>query len=71
MALINNNYVWVESEGISNEVEVSDHPVEQGEPVSDHVQRQPIQLSMCGWPVGMMIPEGLLVSQQMPGAHHC
>ena len=48
MALINNNYVWVESEGISNEVEVSDHPVEQGESVSDHVQRQPIQLSISG-----------------------
>ena len=29
------------------------------------------KILLCGWLVGMMIPEGLLVSQQMPGAHHC
>lgn len=29
------------------------------------------RILLHGWPVGMMIPEGLLVSQQVPGAHHC
>lgn len=48
MALINNNYVWVKSEDVSTSIESSSHPVEKGEPITDHVQKQPIELSISG-----------------------
>lgn len=48
MALINNLYVWVESENVSNPSEISEHPIEKGEPITDHAQRQPITLSISG-----------------------
>ena len=48
MALINNNWVWVENEDIVNAVESSSHPVESGEPITDHVQKQPVELSISG-----------------------
>lgn len=48
MALINNNYVFVKTEDIENAVESSSHPVEKGEPITDHVQRKPISLSISG-----------------------
>lgn len=48
MALINNNPVFVESEDVSNTTEISEHPVEKGAAISDHSQKQPVQLSISG-----------------------
>lgn len=48
MALINNLYVFVVDENINYNGESSSHPVEKGLPISDHFQRQPIELSLSG-----------------------
>ena len=48
MALINNNYVWIASEELSSETAISEHPVESGEPIADHSQKQPTMLSISG-----------------------
>lgn len=48
MALINNNYVFVENEDISYGGESTSHPVEKGIEISDHYKRNPIELSISG-----------------------
>ena len=48
MALINNWYVFVETESVERNVESTSHAVENGEPITDHVKRQPIQISISG-----------------------
>lgn len=48
MALLNNLYIFVEDEEVSNAVESTSHPVEQGIDITDHVQRKPIELSLKG-----------------------
>lgn len=48
MALINNTYVFVTDENIDYNSKTTSHPVEQGIDISDHVKREPIQLSITG-----------------------
>ena len=48
MALINNIWVFVESENLTDDVESTSHPVEKGVNLTDHVQRQPKELSISG-----------------------
>ncbi len=48
MALINNNYVLVETESVSYATDSTSHPVEKGIDITDHVRRQPITLSVSG-----------------------
>ena len=48
MALINNNYIFVESEDLSNDIESSSHPVERGIDITDSIQRKPCELSISG-----------------------
>lgn len=48
MALINNNYVFVENEDLSHDVESTSHPVEKGVEITDHVKRSPYELSISG-----------------------
>lgn len=48
MALINNIYVLVEEESISNNVETVSHPTESGMPTSDMIRRKPIEISLSG-----------------------
>lgn len=48
MALINNLYVFVESEDVDRGVESTSHPVEQGVDITDHIKKNPTQLSIQG-----------------------
>lgn len=41
--------LYIETEKLSNSVTATSYPVEQGEPITDHVQRQPETLSLDGW----------------------
>ncbi|WHE87279.1 LysM peptidoglycan-binding domain-containing protein [Lachnoanaerobaculum gingivalis] len=52
MALINDLYIFCETEEVNQNVEVSSHPVESGIPISDHAKRGPILLSLTGYIVG-------------------
>lgn len=48
MALINNIYVFVETESDQSEVDTTSHPTETGLPISDTVRKQPVALSING-----------------------
>ena len=48
MALINNLYIFVESEDVTRDVESTSHPVEKGVEITDHIQRTPEELSLSG-----------------------
>lgn len=52
MALINDIYVFIESESVRREAQVSQHPVEEGIDLTDHVRRSPVSLSLAGAIVG-------------------
>lgn len=52
MALINDIYVFVESEDVARETTASSHPVEEGIDLTDHVRRSPISLNLAGEIVG-------------------
>lgn len=52
MALINDIYIFVESEDVARETSVSSHPVEEGIDLTDHVRRSPLVLSLSGELVG-------------------
>lgn len=41
--------LYIETEKLSNSVTATSYPVEKGEPITDHVQRQPETLSLDGW----------------------
>lgn len=54
MAFINNLHVFIEDGGeiITRGVEVTQHPVESGLPITDNVKRSPVSLSLSGKIVG-------------------
>lgn len=52
MALINDVYIFVESEDVSRDISASTHPVEEGIDLTDHVRRFPLSLSLSGELVG-------------------
>lgn len=52
MALINNIYVFVESEQITDLVETTDHAVEEGADLTDHVNYKGFTISITGQIVG-------------------
>lgn len=52
MALINNNYIFVEEETINVNVRVSEHPVEKGAPVTDNIRKEPVTIQIKGEIVG-------------------
>ena len=52
MAILNNMYIFVETEDVTRGVEISQHPVEEGLDLTDNVKRQPITLSLSGEIVG-------------------
>lgn len=41
--------LYIETEKLSNSVQATAYPVDQGEPITDHVQQQPEMLSLDGW----------------------
>ena len=52
MAKINNIYVFVKDENKSFGVQATEHPVESGIDITDHVKRNPITMSISGEIVG-------------------
>lgn len=52
MALINGIYVFVQDESVEDGVSATTHPVEKGIPLTDHVQRNPVKISITGELVG-------------------
>lgn len=52
MAILNNMYIFVETEDVTRGVEISQHPVEEGLDLTDNVKRQPVTLSLSGEIVG-------------------
>lgn len=52
IALINNYYVFVESEDVTRGVSISEHPVESGLNITDNVKREPKVISISGEIVG-------------------
>ena len=52
MALLNNHYIFVESEDVTRGLEVSKHAMETGIDMTDNVKRQPISISLSGEIVG-------------------
>ena len=50
MALINGIYVFIDGDGenVTKDVERSEHPIEDGSVITDHVRRKPIELSLSG-----------------------
>lgn len=52
MALINNLYIFIDSESIAREIEAPEHATEKGLPLTDHVKRKPLELSISGHIVG-------------------
>lgn len=48
MALINNLPIFIETEDWSDTVESTSHPVEKGEPLTDHVKKLPLSVSLRG-----------------------
>lgn len=57
MASIGGITVWVESENINYEVESTEHPVEKGIELTDHVKVNPISLDISGEIVGQNAEE--------------
>lgn len=52
MALINDIYIFVESEDVSREITASAHPVEEGIELTDNIRRSPLALNLTGELVG-------------------
>lgn len=48
MALINGVYVHVIDENVSTETEASEHAVENGVDITDHIKSKPVELSLSG-----------------------
>ena len=52
MASIGGVNVWVETENISYDIESTEHPVEKGIEITDHVKANPISIDISGEIVG-------------------
>ena len=48
MALINDIYVWVETEDIERSSSIPQHPVEKGLPISDNARNEPKSIRLSG-----------------------
>lgn len=65
MALINDIYVFVETESVRREAQASQHPVEEGIDLTDHVKRSPVSLSLTGSIVGEGYEDDILYLDEM------
>lgn len=65
MALINDIYIFVETENVKRSAEASVHPVEEGISLTDHVRRSPVSLSLSGEIVGSGFEDDILTLEQM------
>lgn len=48
MALLNNMYLWIEKEDIAFTMNVTSNPTESGIELTDHAEREPLELSLTG-----------------------
>ena len=48
MATIDGLYIWIESEDIAYTMNVTTNPTEQGIDLTDHAEREPIEMSVTG-----------------------
>lgn len=48
MALLNNMYIWIEKEDIAHKMNVTSNPTESGIDLTDHAERDPLELSLSG-----------------------
>lgn len=48
MALLNNNYIFVQTESVERPYETATHPAEKGMAISDFVKKQPVTVSLSG-----------------------
>lgn len=48
MALLNNLYIFVETENVSNTIKSSTHPVETGIDITDSIRKTPVEISLSG-----------------------
>lgn len=53
MALLNNMYIHVVEEKVSENTEISAHPLEEGADITDHVKTIPYTVSLSGYIVGV------------------
>lgn len=65
MALINDIYVFIETEDVKRVTQASEHPVEEGIDLTDCVRRSPISLSLSGELVGSGYEDDLSALEQM------
>lgn len=65
MALINDIYVFIETESVKRDAKVSEHPVEEGTQLTDHVRRSPISLSLSGEIVGQSYKDTIMALEQI------
>lgn len=65
MALINNIYIFVETEDIQRGVNVSSHPVEQGLNVSDNAKPEPKVIKIKGEIVGAQAANNLKALEKL------
>ena len=49
MALLNNLYIFVEKESITEDIESTSHPVEKGIDITDTIRRSPTTISLSGY----------------------
>ncbi len=57
MATINGIQVWVKDESFDNSIESTEHPVEKGVGITDHVKENPVMLDISGEIVGTAAEE--------------
>lgn len=49
MALLNNLYIFVESESVDESIDSTTHPTEKGLPITSTIKQEPIELSIQGY----------------------
>lgn len=65
MALINDIFVFSQSESVKRSAQASSHPVEEGIDLTDHVKRSPLSLSLSGELVGSGYEDDIAALEQM------
>lgn len=65
MALINDLYVFVEDEDVGREIDATEHPVEKGINITDHVNPKAITVSLKGRIVGSNAANTIQLLQKM------
>lgn len=65
MALINDIFVFIQSESVKRSTQASSHPVEEGIDLTDHVKRSPLTLSLSGELVGSGYGDDIASLEQM------